>query len=359
MLDFLVIGGGIAGISAAARLSSLGKCLVLEREQHLAYHSSGRSAALYEVNYGSPSTIALAKASRKDFDSLLTGVLSPRGFMLLCLRGEETQYESDLVQMDLTEISMREAVGMVPILNQNDVLRAAVSGTAQDIDTDMMVQNFARLLRDNGGQIETNHEVKSIKKMSYGWRLDTDQGSFMAKILINAAGAWGDKVAEMANIPEIGLTPMRRSVARLLPPSNLDVKGWPVLFGPGERWYAKPDAGGLIVSLAEETPSPPMDAWAHELDLAEALARYQDYVTAPVTRPVASWAGLRTFAPDRSLVLGPAQKDSSFIWAVGQGGYGFFTAPAASQFIADVAVGKEPNFDSKILSDLSPSRFPS
>ena len=273
MFDFLVIGGGIAGISAAARLSSLGKCLVLEREPHLAYHSSGRSAALYEVNYGSPSTIALAKASRKDFDSLLTGVLSPRGFMLLCLRGEETQYESDLVQMDLTEISMREAVGMVPILNQNDVLRAAVSGTAQDIDTDMMVQNFARLLRDNGGQIETNHEVKSIKKMSYGWRLDTDQGSFMAKILINAAGAWGDKVAEMANIPEIGLTPMRRSVARLLPPSNLDVKGWPVLFGPGERWYAKPDAGGLIISLAEETPSPPMDAWAHELDLAEALAR--------------------------------------------------------------------------------------
>ena len=357
MFDFLVIGGGIAGISAAARLSSLGKCLVLEREPHPAYHSSGRSAALYEVNYGSPSTIALAKAGRKDFDSLLSGVLSPRGFMLLCLRGEETQYESDVRQMKLTEISINEAVGMVPILNQNDVLRAAVSMTAQDIDTDMMIQKFARLLRDNGSQIETNREVKSIKKISDGWRLETDQGTFMAKMLINAAGAWGDEVAKMANIPEIGLTPMRRSVARLSPPSNLDVKGWPVLFGPGERWYAKPDAGGLIVSLAEETPSPPMDAWAHELDLAEALARYQDYVTEPVTRPIASWAGLRTFAPDRNLVLGPAQKDSSFIWAVGQGGYGFFTAPAASQFIADVATGQQPNFEPEIISDLSPSRF--
>ena len=357
MFDFLVIGGGIAGISAAARLSSLGKCLVLEREPHLAYHSSGRSAALYEVNYGSPSTIALAKAGRKDFDSLLSGVLSPRGFILLCLRGEETQYESDVRQMKLTEISINEAVGMVPILNQNDVLRAAVSMTAQDIDTDMMIQKFARLLRDNGSQIETNREVKSIKKISDGWRLETDQGTFMAKMLINAAGAWGDEVAKMANIPEIGLTPMRRSVARLSPPSNLDVKGWPVLFGPGERWYAKPDAGGLIVSLAEETPSPPMDAWAHELDLAEALARYQDYVTEPVTRPIASWAGLRTFAPDRNLVLGPAQKDSSFIWAVGQGGYGFFTAPAASQFIADVATGQQPNFEPEIISDLSPSRF--
>ena len=166
MWDFLVIGGGIAGISSAARLSSYGSCLVLERENCMAYHTSGRSAALNEVNYGSPSTIALAKAGRKDFDSLLSGVLSPRGFMLLCLRGEETQYESDLKQMNLTQISMSEAVDMVPILNEKDVLRAAVSGTAQDIDTDMMIQKFARILRDNGGQIETNHEVKSIKKMS-------------------------------------------------------------------------------------------------------------------------------------------------------------------------------------------------
>jgi D-arginine dehydrogenase len=357
MLDFLIIGGGIAGISSAARLSSLGKCLILEREQNLSYHTSGRSAALYEENYGSQSTIALAKASRQDFDNLLSGVLSPRGFMLLCLRGEETQYETDLEHMSLTEISMTEAVDMVPILNQNDVLRAAISKTAQDIDTDMMIQSFARLFRANGGQIETNQTVRSIKKVSDGWQVDTHQDCFMTKTLINAAGAWGDEVAKMANIPEIGLTPMRRSVARIAPPTNLEVRKWPMLFGPGERWYAKPDAGGLIVSLAEETPSAPMDAWAHDIDLAEALARYQDYVTEPVTRPIASWAGLRTFAPDRNLVLGAAKKDSSFIWAVGQGGYGFFTAPAASQFIADVATGQQPNFEPEIISDLNPSRF--
>ena len=89
MDDFIIIGGGIAGISAAARLSEHGTCRVLEREAHLAYHSPGRSAALYEENYGSPSTIALAKAGRADLDDFLDGVLSPRGFMLLCLRGEE------------------------------------------------------------------------------------------------------------------------------------------------------------------------------------------------------------------------------------------------------------------------------
>jgi glycine/D-amino acid oxidase-like deaminating enzyme len=150
---------------------------------------------------------------------------------------------------------------------------------------------------------------------------------------------------------------MRRSVARLAAPGGHDPSTWPMLFGPGERWYAKADAGALIVSLAEETPSAPMDAWPHDLDLAEALARYQDYVTEEVTRPLSSWAGLRTFAPDRNLVLGAAPQEESFIWAVGQGGYGFFTAPAASQLVADTTLGRRSQLDAETVAQLSPARF--
>ena len=357
MLDFVIIGGGIAGISAAARLSEHGSALVLERETHLAYHTSGRSAALYEKNYGSPSTIALAKAARGEWSDLLSGVLSPRGFMLVCLRGEEAQFETDRRHMRLTELTMAEAKALVPILKIDEVVRAAISATAQDIDTDMMLRRFVRLLHTNGGQIETNQTVRAITKISDGWQIDTNKGQFTACKVINAAGAWGDEIAKLAGIPEIGLTPMRRSVARLAAPSGLNVQSWPMLFGPGERWYAKADAGALIVSLAEETPSPPMDAWPHDIDLAEALARYQDYVTEPVTRPISSWAGLRTFAPDRNLVLGPAPQDDSFVWVVGQGGYGFFTAPAASQFVADMTLGQASTLSADIMAQLSPWRF--
>jgi D-arginine dehydrogenase len=357
MLDFVIIGGGIAGISAAARLSEHGSALVLERETHLAYHTSGRSAALYEKNYGSPSTIALAKAARGEWNDLLSGVLSPRGFMLVCLRGEEAQFETDRRHMRLTELTMAEAKALVPILKTDEVMRAAISTTAQDIDTDMMLQRFVRLLHTNGGQIETNQTVQAITKISDGWQIDTNKGQFTACKVINAAGAWGDEIAKLAGIPKIGLTPMRRSVARLAAPGGLNVQSWPMLFGPGERWYAKADAGALIVSLAEETPSPPMDAWAHDIDLAEALARYQDYVTEPVTRPISSWAGLRTFAPDRNLVLGPAPQDDSFVWVVGQGGYGFFTAPAASQFVADITLGQASTLSADIMAQLSPWRF--
>ena len=357
MLDYLIIGGGIAGISAAARLSEHGPTLVLEAEAHLAYHTSGRSAALYEQNYGSRSTVALAKAARADFDSMLSGVLSPRGFLLVCLQGEEAQFEYDLEHMHLSEVTVADAAKLVPILDRSSVIRTASSATARDIDTDMMLQIFARQIRANGGTVETNQQVTAIDKTMQGWRVTTGSGQYEAQKIVNAAGAWGDEIAQMAGMPKIGLTPFRRSVARLSAPGGQVVHGWPMLFGPGERWYAKPDAGGLIVSLAEETPSPPMDAWAHDIDLAEALSRYQDYVTEPVTRPVASWAGLRTFAPDRNLVLGPAPQDDSFVWCVGQGGYGFFTAPAASQLVADTVVGNKPNYSADILAELSPSRF--
>lgn len=357
MLDYLIIGGGIAGISAAARLSEHGTTLVLEAEAHIAYHTSGRSAALYEQNYGSPSTVALAKAARADFDSMLSGVLSPRGFLLVCLQGEEAQFEYDLKHMHLSEVAVADAAKLVPILDRSSVIRTASSATARDIDTDMMLQIFARQIRANGGTIETNQQVTAINKTKRGWRVTTGSRQYEAQKIVNAAGAWGDEIAQMAGLPKIGLAPFRRSVARLSAPGGQAVQGWPMLFGPGERWYAKPDAGGLIVSLAEETPSPPMDAWAHDIDLAEALSRYQDYVTEPVTRPVASWAGLRTFAPDRNLVLGPAPHDENFVWCVGQGGYGFFTAPAASQLVADTVVGNKPDYSTDILAELSPSRF--
>lgn len=357
MLDYLVIGGGIAGVSAAARLSSHGQTLVLEAEDHIAYHTSGRSAALFEENYGSSSTLALARASHDYLKTAHGGVLSPRGFMLLCGAGEDQAFDADLAQMDLSEVPMDAAQSRCPILNPNFVSRAAVSETAQDIDTDLMIQNFARDLRANNGAVATKQKVVRIVKSRHGWQVETKTDSFEASHIVNAAGAWGDSIATLADKKPIGLTPYRRSMARIAAPGGHDVSKWPMLFGPGERWYAKPDAGAWIVSLAEETPSPPMDAWADDMDIAEAFARYQPYVTTDVTRPLATWAGLRTFAPDRNLVLGPDPKDASFIWCVGQGGYGFFTAPAASQLVADLTLGHAPTIDAKSVRSLSPARF--
>ena len=355
MIDFLVIGGGIAGVSAAARLSELGRVVLLEREDALAYHASGRSAALFEQNYGKPSTIALNAASR-DFHQQ-AGVLSPRGLMLVGGPSQAEAFAHDRDQMKLRQISIEEALARVPILNAATIDRAALDDSAWDIDTDLLIQTFARMARANGAEIVTKAPVSAIRRDGNGWAVTAASQTYAARNIVNAAGAWVDQIAKMAGVASPEYTPLRRSMARLAAPGGHDVSGWPMLFGPGEDWYAKPDAGALIVSPAEEDPVTAHDAFADDMVLAEGLARYEENVTVPVTRPIATWAGLRTFSPDRTLVLGPDPVDPSFIWCAGQGGYGMQSSPAASQLLADLVAGRAPEIDAANVAALSAARF--
>ncbi|MEM6310059.1 MAG: FAD-binding oxidoreductase [Pseudomonadota bacterium] len=356
MIDFLVIGGGVAGLSAAARLSEHGTVTVLEQEDALGFHASGRSAALFEPNYGADTVKVLSRASEDYHRSAYGGYLSPRGLMLLGA-AEDAHFEKDRTYLGCDEISVADAQTRVPILNTDHVRRAAFRDGAEDIDTDRLLQDFAKTIRKTGGQVETHAAVTDIRKMHNGWAISTATTTYEGRLLVNAAGPWADEIARLAGRTPIGLSPLRRSMARIPIPGDHDLTHWPMFFGVGETWYAKPDAGQLIVSPAEEDPCPPMDAYPDDMVLAEGFARYQDFVRPKVTRPTATWAGLRTFAPDRTLVLGPDPIDPSFIWSVGQGGYGFQTAPAASQLVADLTVGNAPEFPPDIVAALSPNRF--
>ncbi|MDW4549452.1 FAD-dependent oxidoreductase [Defluviimonas sp. D31] len=355
--DFLIIGGGIAGISAAARLAALGTVTLLEAEDHLAYHTSGRSAALFEPYYGRAPVVALSLASEAHLRHANGGVLSPRGMMLVAGPGEDAAFETDRAALGLDEIAVADALARVPVLRADALSRAAFADHAWDIDTDRLIQDFAREARAAGGRIVTGARVTAVSREGGTWRAETAEGAFAGRILVNAAGAWADTVAGLAGVTPIGLTPHRRSMARIPAPGGHDLSRWPLVMGAGETWYAKPDAGALIVSPAEEDPTHPHDAWADDMVLAEGLARYEAMVTEPVTRLLASWAGLRTFAPDRVLVIGPDRAEPSFFWLAGQGGYGFQTAPSASRLAADLIAGRAPEIEAAAVSALSPNRF--
>ncbi len=355
--DFLIIGGGIAGVSAAARLSHLGQVTLLEAEPHLAHHASGRSAALFEPFYGLPPIVALSHASEAYLRQAHGGVLSPRGMMIVAGSDERAGFERDVKVMDLAEISFAEAQAHMPILNPQTVTYAGWADHAWDIDTDLMIQNFLREARANRAEVVTGARVARLEHGTSGWTAETPGGTHQGRILINAAGPWADEVANLAGVASPGFTAMRRSMARIPAPGGQDVSKWPMVFGTGETWYCKPDAGALIVSPAEEHPMDAHDAWADDMVLAEGLARYEERVTEPVTRLLSSWAGLRTFAPDRVPVVGFAPSDPSYFWLAGQGGYGFQSAPAISQLAADLIAGKVPGVDGAILDALSPARF--
>ncbi len=357
MNDVVVIGGGIAGISAAARLSADATVTVLEMEVALGYHASGRSAALFEENYGLPSTVALNKASAAYHRDANGGYLSPRGLLIAAREDEEDVFFQDLATLGLHQITRAEALDLTPILDPAKLAFAGYHSAAFDIDTDRMIQDFARQVRSNSGQVLTGQKVTAITRKGHGWTVETSGQVYHCDQLVNAAGAWADEIARIAGVAPIGLTPCRRSMGRIPAPGGHDVSNWPMFFGVGESWYAKPDAGALLVSPAEEDPMEPHDAWADDMVLAEGLARYEAMVTEPVTRLLASWAGLRSFAPDRALVLGPDPEDDAFIWCAGQGGYGFQTAPAASQLVADLAMGRTPALASDVIEQLRPERL--
>lgn len=357
MSDFIIIGGGIAGLSAAATLSKLGSVTLLETETALGYHASGRSAAVFLKNYGNDVVRALNSASVDHHNSAGGGVLTKRSMMMLGRPEERDDFQSQHRSFGMTEISPEQARDLVPILNPETCAFAAVSEDVFNLDADRLLQDFTKQARKNGAVIKTRSPVLKITKTKTGWEIETPDQTYSARIIINAAGAWVDEIARLAGIKPLGFQPMRRSIAVLPAPAGHDVGNWPLMDGVNERWYAKPDAGTLLVSPSEEHPTDPHDAWADDMVLAQGLDRYAEMVTEPVTRVISSWAGLRTFAPDRSLVLGADPADASFYWCAGQGGYGFQTAPAASRLIADLLNGSGSEFDNKTIAALSPDRF--
>ena len=357
MTDFLIIGGGIAGISTAAHLAALGHVTILEAENSLAYHASGRSAAMFLQDYGNSVVRALNDASVNHHFSANGGVLSARSMMMLGRPGEEEQLASEARAFGMERISVEEARQLVPIVNRETCSAAGFRENVYDLDTDKLVQDYLRQARAHGAVIETNARVDRIVRKDNAWQVSARGRTWSARILVNAAGAWADQIAEMAGVAPVGITPYRRSMARIPAPGGHDVSNWPFMDGVNERWYAKPDAGALIVSPSEEDAIAPQDAWADDMVLAEGLARYEEMMTEPVTRLIANWAGLRSFAPDRALVLGRDAKQPDFVWCAGQGGYGFQTAPAAARLISDILADRKPEIDPTHVAALSPGRF--
>lgn len=352
MSRIAIVGAGVAGLSAAAALSEDGhEVLVFEGEDQIGYHASGRSAAMFEENYGNATVRALNRATGPGLRRM--GVLTTRGILMVAQAGEQERFQQDQTDMGMEPISVEAARSRVPILSDK-VAYAAFHDAAMDIDTDAVLQSFLRQARQNGARIETVARVDAVRP---GIGLNVAGAEVAVEMVVNAAGAWADEIACLSGVTPIGLQPYRRSMARLPAPGGHDVRSWPMLFGAGESWYAKPDAGSWIVSPAEEDPVAPMDAWADDMVLAEGLARYEAHVTEPVTRVEANWAGLRSFAPDRALVIGEEPTCPGFFWCAGQGGYGFQSSVAAAAHLAALIAGRPPPLGRDITAALSPHRF--
>lgn len=360
--DIIVIGGGIAGTSAAARLAAGARVTLLEMEPRIGSHSSGRSAAIFILNYGGAAITDVNAAARGFFDdpSEITDLplLAPRGEMLVA-RAEDMAEMEDYLRSarEVEELTTDQALALCPILRPEAALRASIERGAQTIDCDLLLNGFAKLFRRLGGHIEPDAPAQTITRKDGMWRVTTPKGEFTAPVLVNAAGAWADPVAVMAGIAPLGLVPHRRNAAILPAPANAAVDSWPMVVNAAERWYIKPEAGKLMFSPCDAIATEPHDAWSDDMELAEGLDRFSQDVTYEVTRVERSWAGLRTFAADNVPVVGFDPQAEGFFWLAGQGGIGIQTAPALAALTAAQILGQQADLPDATIKALSPARF--
>jgi D-arginine dehydrogenase len=179
--------------------------------------------------------------------------------------------------------------------------------------------------------------VSAIGTDGAPWRVETRAGSFEAAVLVDTAGAWADELAALVGVAPLGLVPKRRT-AILFEPSIPPDATWPLVLDADEQFYFKPESGLLLGSPADETPMPPCDVQPEELDVAVAIDRIERAVRFRVRQVRRKWAGLRTFAPDKSPVVGMQEGAPGFFWLAGQGGYGIQTAPALARAAAKLLV---------------------
>ncbi|NMY67046.1 FAD-binding oxidoreductase [Pseudomonas sp. WS 5414] len=349
--DFIIIGGGIAGASTGYWLSRHGRVIVLERESHPAYHSTGRSAALYTAAYGTAQVRALTLASRDFFDHPPEGfcdhpLLTPRGEMTVDFTGDPAELNNQYLSAKATVPEMQllsadEACARLPILRREKVHGALYDPSASDIDTDALHQGYLRGIRRHQGQVYTDHEVPGLHRDEQGlWQVQTSGQGFSAPVLINAAGAWADQIGAMAGARPLGLQPKRRAAFIFAGPEGLDTHRWPMLVSLDESFYMKPDAGMFLGSPANADPVEPHDVQPEELDIALGIYQIEEATTLSIRRPTRTWAGLRSFVSDGDLLAGFDPQVPGLFWVAGQGGYGIQTSPAMGQASAALVRGQ-------------------
>ena len=351
--DFIVVGAGIAGASVAYELQGHGSVVLLEREALPGQHTTGRSAAFLVESYGSAVVGRLTRAGRHFFEKPPEGftehpLVTPRPVLWIGRADQRKSLDEALASGRergalLREVDVVEARALCPVLREEYFTAAVSEANALHIDVAGLQSAYLRGLRRRGGELVTRAEVVRIARDGEGWEVVAGGRTFRALVVVDAAGAWCDEVARLAGARPLGLRPLRRTAISFDPPPGCDIRHWPCVIDADEDFYFKPEGGRLLASPCDETPSPPCDASPEDYDVALAAERVQRATTLEIRHLRRRWAGLRTFAADRSPVIGMDPQCAGFFWFAGQGGFGIMTSPAAARAAAGlIATGRLP-----------------
>ena len=341
--DIVIVGGGIAGASLGTEIAGKRRSLIVEAEAQCGYHATGRSAAFWLESYGGADVALLTSASRAFLDSppeefAESGFLHARGAIHLS-DGDWPEVPDGVIAKRL---SRGELQRLIPGIRAR-WSKALLEPGCADIDVAALHAAYLRAFRRDGGTVATSSRLEAAQFLGGQWTIRlADDSTIKAATIVNAAGAWADPVAEASGIQPLGIAPKRRTMVQLRV-GRSGLKELPLVDDAAGSFYFKGESDGSIwLSPHDEIETDPCDAAPEEIDIAIAIDRFEGAVDWPVERVERSWAGLRSFAPDRLPVYGFDSRARGFFWCAGQGGFGIQTAPAAAKLAASVLLGEAP-----------------
>lgn len=367
--DFIVIGAGVSGASAAAVLAEKGTVALVEAEDTPGVHSTGRSAALYTPNYGGPVARRINIASGDFYTSPPEGfsdhpLLTPRGAVTLARPGDEALLDAIVANANaahpIERISAGRAWTLATFMRPDFIAAAAYEPGVMDMDVAAIHQGFLRILRQRGGTILCRAPVESLRRADGVWHIQAGQHALEAPVVVNASGAWGEVVGRKAGAVPIGLVPKRRTAMVVEPPADMDVSRMAVIEFADHGPYMKPQGSGIMCSPADETPDVPHDVQPDDMDVAVLVDWVEKHSFVKVRKAPRTWAGLRSFVKDATPVVGFDPQADGFFWLVGQGGFGIMMAPVLARITAALATGGAMPADLAargiLAADLAPDR---
>lgn len=361
LYDFAIVGAGMAGASLAAELGPYAKVLVLEAEDAPGYHSTGRSAAFWEECYGGPEIVPLTLPSGKFLRE--NGFLQKRGALYVGRGDDKGALDAFERRFAGTGVTIERIAGEAmrrhaPMLRP-EWSHGIYEEACADIDVAGLHQHYLKSLKASGVELVCRARVATLAQSAGEWQITTSAGeTYRAERVVNAAGAWADGLAKLAGVAPLGIQPFRRTVAQLrVEPGAPD--DMPLVLDISGNFYFKSDNGRIWLSPHDETPSHPCDAAPEELDVARAIDQFERATNWRIEAVERRWAGLRSFAPDRTPIYGPDPQTPGFVWFAGQGGFGIQTAPAAARLASQMMLGLERDELTRVIdaSVYSPMRF--
>ena len=362
--DVIIVGGGIAGASLGAAIAAKRRTLIIEAEEHCAMHATGRSAAFWLAHYGGPAVMPLTLASRAPLEegwpSGERSWLRRRGAITIAREYMDLReaLSANSRHAPLREMNRSELERSIPGLKPGWQFGVG-DPSCSDIDVAGLHAACLSFVKRSGGKVLCSTPLTSARKSNDLWEVEAGTEALTARILVNAGGAWADEVARRCGVRPVGINPRRRTIVQLRV-GRTGLRDLPLVNDALERFYFKGEGDNRVwVSPHDEIPSDPCDAAPEEIDIATAIDRFERVVDWPIERVERSWAGLRSFAPDRLPVYGYDLDAEGFFWCAGQGGFGIQTSPAAAKIAAALLLKEEPDatvadIDSSVYS---PSRF--